>query len=134
MKINTIYTSIASAAATIGAFAFMTTVHAQGLGAGALEQVGTASGIGGKTPGEASEQLPVIIGNLVQAFISILGVLFLVLIIYGGWLWLTARGEADRVEKAKSTITRAIIGLLIIFSAYALTSFVISRLVTATTG
>lgn len=113
-------------------FAFISTAHAQGLGNSALEQVGKESGIGGKTPSEASEQLPVILGKLIQSFISVLGIVFIILIIYGGWLWLTARGEADRVEQAKSTITRAIIGLVIIFSAYALTSFVISRLVTAT--
>lgn len=102
------------------------TAHAQGLGADNLKK----TGLGG-TSGDDPNRLPVIVGNLVRALISVLGIIFLVLLIYAGFMWMTARGEADKVDKAKSTLIRAVIGLIIIVSAYAITGFIISRLVTA---
>lgn len=102
-------------------------VLAQGLGQDLLGK----TGVGGSTPADASNQLPVIIGNIVKAAISVLGIVFLILLIYGGFIWMTARGEADKVDRAKGTITRAIIGLIIIVSAYAISSFVVSRIITA---
>jgi hypothetical protein len=47
--------------------------------------------------------------------------------LYAGLMWMTARGDATKAEKAKDTIMRAVIGIIIIASAYAITSFVISR-------
>ncbi|HAZ29019.1 MAG TPA: hypothetical protein DCY48_04590 [Candidatus Magasanikbacteria bacterium] len=60
------------------------------------------------------------------------GLAFFVLMFYGGYLWLTARGKEDQVEKAKRVITAALIGLTIIFSAYAITYLVSSRLIQGT--
>lgn len=74
------------------------------------------------------KKLPVIVGDLIRVFIALLGLVFLLLTVYGGYLWLMARGNKEEVQKAKDTLTRAVIGLLIITSAYALSSFVISRL------
>jgi hypothetical protein len=71
-------------------------------------------------------------GRLVQIFLGLLGVIAIVLIIYGGWLYMTAQGAPDKVEKARKVLTDAIIGLLIILSAFAIATYVISRLVNAT--
>lgn len=75
----------------------------------------------------AGSSLPVIIGNVIKAALSLVGVVFLVLMIYAGIRWMTARGESKHAETAKETITRAVIGLIIVASAYAITSFVLSR-------
>jgi len=106
---------------------------AQGLGTGALQEVGSAAGIS-KTPDEAGTQLPLIVGNLVKTLITVLGVVFLVLLVYGGFLWMTARGESTQVDKAKSTLSRAVIGLIIVISSYAIATFVIAKLVVPTTA
>ena len=53
-------------------------------------------------------------------------------LIYGGYLWMTARGNEETLEKAKKIIRGSIIGIIIVFSAYAITYFVISRLEQAT--
>lgn len=63
-------------------------------------------------------------GQYMGVAISFLGVLFLIYAIYGGYLWMTAQGDAKKVEEAKDIITRAVIGLIIIVSAYAITVFV----------
>jgi amino acid permease len=56
--------------------------------------------------------------------LGLLGIIFVVLLVYAGIQWMTAEGDEVKVEKAKSTITRAIIGLGIIITAYAITYFI----------
>jgi hypothetical protein len=89
------------------------------------------TGLGGQTPSDSGNRLPVIIGGLIRAALGLLGIILVVLMLYGGFLWMTARGEATQVDKAKQTITRAVIGAIIIFSAYAITGFVIDAIVKA---
>lgn len=61
--------------------------------------------------------------NLVLSFV---GVLFLILTIVSGFRWMTARGNETEVEKAKTTLTRSVIGLIIVFGAYAISYFIVS--------
>jgi RsiW-degrading membrane proteinase PrsW (M82 family) len=58
-------------------------------------------------------------------------VVFLILIIYGGILWMTAAGNEEKVKKAKELITEALIGLVIVLAAYAISYFVLNQLVNA---
>jgi len=48
---------------------------------------------------------------------------------YGGFLWLTAMGNNERVEKGKETLIWAVLGLVVIFGAYAITSYIIDKIV-----
>ena len=73
-------------------------------------------------------ELPNMIANIIQAFLGLLGIIFLVLIIYAGYNWMTAAGEEEKVTKAKETLTRAVIGLIIIVAAYSITYFVFKSL------
>jgi hypothetical protein len=59
---------------------------------------------------------------------SIVGVLFLILMIYAGFLWMTAGGKPDQTTKAKDMMIRAIIGVIIIAAAYAITNFVFTAI------
>lgn len=78
--------------------------------------------------------LETIVGNIIQVFLGLLGVIFMALALYGGYLWMTARGNEQMVDKAKDTIKNAVIGLAIILAAYAITQFVISALIGSTTA
>ena len=80
--------------------------------------------------------LPIIIARFVQIFFGILGVLAVLLLIYGGFIWMTSQGDPDKVNKAKQIIYNAIIGLIIIFSAFAIATFILGVLrgVTGTGG
>ena len=69
-----------------------------------------------------------IIQYVVSAFLGLLGIIFLVLIIYSGFNWMTAGGDEEKVTKAKETLTRAVIGLIIITAAYSITYFVFTYL------
>lgn len=88
-----------------------------------------ADDAGYNTRGESADtELMSMISTIIQAALSFLGVIFLILMIYGGYLWMTASGNEQQVEKAKSLITAAIIGLIIVVSAYAISYFVIAKL------
>lgn len=71
------------------------------------------------------------IGTIIKGFLSLLGIVFMGYVIYAGQLWMTARGNEEQIIKAKAIIRGSIIGIIIIFAAYAITDFVISRAITA---
>ena len=70
------------------------------------------------------DSIPVTIGKIIGTALSFVGVLFLVLIIYAGLLWMTAQGNDTKIATARGIITNAVIGLIIVMSAYAITAFV----------
>ncbi|HBB37930.1 MAG: hypothetical protein UV82_C0012G0022 [Candidatus Magasanikbacteria bacterium GW2011_GWD2_43_18] len=63
----------------------------------------------------------IVIASVIQSFLVILGTLFLVYMIYAGYLILTSAGNEDRVDKGKSILRNAIIGLAIILLSYSAT-------------
>lgn len=68
------------------------------------------------------------IGRIIQIFLGFLGILAVVLIIYAGFLWMTAGGDSAKVDKAKDYIKNAIIGIVIILAAYIITSYVLTQI------
>ena len=96
--------------------------------------LGLNNGNVGTTTGMGTKDIRQTIAAIINVALSLLGIIVLVIIIYGGFLWMTAGGNDDRVGEAKKWIFGGIIGLVIILSAYAIASFVISNLVTATTS
>lgn len=65
---------------------------------------------------------------VIETALSLLGIIFLVIIIFAGYRWMTASGNEEEVKKAQEAIKRGIIGLLIVILAYAVTSFVFNAL------
>lgn len=78
----------------------------------------------------ASNDLFSLAQAIINAFLSIIGSLLLIYMLYAGYNWMTAMGDEEKVTRAKDTIKRAIIGLAIIIAAYAISVFVVSRLQT----
>jgi len=79
-----------------------------------------------KGPGE-------IIFNVIYIFLGLLGVIAVILMMYGGFLWLTAGGEENKAKQGTTILFQAAIGLLIILSAYTVTYFVLVQITTAVT-
>ncbi|OGH58698.1 MAG: hypothetical protein A2725_03310 [Candidatus Magasanikbacteria bacterium RIFCSPHIGHO2_01_FULL_33_34] len=77
---------------------------------------------------EASDSLGTISGRVINVALSMVGLMFLLLMVYAGFLWMTARGEEDQVNKAKSIIKGTVIGLVLVLSAYAITFLVAGAL------
>lgn len=70
---------------------------------------------------------------IIRVAMGLLGIVAVVIILIGGFYWMTAGGDEGRVETGKKWIFSGIIGLAIILSAYALANFVITSLLEATT-
>lgn len=61
--------------------------------------------------------------DVISVILSILGVIFIVLIIYSGLIWMTAGGSSQKVERASGMLKQAIIGLIIVVGAYGISYF-----------
>ena len=77
----------------------------------------------GRTAGTFAEKLSGALGTLIGSLLAFLGVIFLLLMIAGGLKWMTSNGEGKEVESAKNMLQAAVIGLIIVMSAYAVTAY-----------
>ena len=86
---------------------------------------GTSTGLGTK-------DIRTTVADIINVALGLLGIVAVVIVLAGGFTWMTAAGNEDKVDKAKKMIFAGIIGLAIILSAYAIARFVITSLITAT--
>ncbi len=114
------------------------TPHAQAAtGALTAEELfgGTEQGDGSDFAGAAglsSGNLVDAISSIIRVAIGFLGIIAVLIILIGGFKWMTSGGNEDKVKKAKALIFQGIIGLVIVLSSYAIASFVITSITTAT--
>ncbi|MFA4941181.1 MAG: hypothetical protein WC582_01105 [Patescibacteria group bacterium] len=87
--------------------------------------VSDAIGLGDKDPRE-------IAASVIKIALGFLGIIAVAIIILGGFKWMTAGGNEDKVEESKKLITAGIIGLIIILASWGIATFVINSLFTAT--
>lgn len=77
---------------------------------------------------QSSARADNIIGSIIKTVLSLLGIIFLILMIFSGYQWMTAGGNEDQVSQAKSRIKNAVIGVIIVIMAYAITAFIFRNL------
>ena len=98
-----------------------------------LQKVGEGrGGSEANAPYQASSDinsLAGIVSIVIQAFLGLLGIIFISYLLYAGYHWMTAQGDEKKVDKAKDTITRAVIGIIITIGAYAISYYVLEKLV-----
>jgi len=107
---------------------FSQNVSAEGLRGeitGQLNMAGKQTGLGATDPRETA-------ARIINYALGLLGTLFLVLIVYAGYLWMTAGGEEQQIEKAQGYLKNGIIGLVIVLAAVGITLFVTKYLIRAT--
>lgn len=75
----------------------------------------------------ADKPIPTLIGKVIKGALGIVGSLALVMFIYGGLVWMTSAGNEQRVKTGKDILIWATIGLVIIFTSYALVHFIIFK-------
>lgn len=73
------------------------------------------------------------VAHLIRLALGFLGIIFVVLIILAGFSWMTSGGDDEKIAKAKKMIVNAIIGLILILSAYSIVQFVLSAILTSPT-
>lgn len=78
--------------------------------------------------GEDYSSINKIIGKVINSVMGIVGSLALLMFVYGGLTWMTSSGSQEKVKKGKDILIWSAIGLVVIFSAYGITSFIINFL------
>lgn len=90
-----------------------------------ISDIGASLDLGDSSPEE-------IVVSVINWILGILALIAVVLVIYGGFLWMTASGNPDRVDKAKKILIAAVIGLVIILAAWGISVYAINILGGAT--
>jgi protein-S-isoprenylcysteine O-methyltransferase Ste14 len=90
------------------------------------ENVQTETGLGERDPRD-------IAASVINIILGFLGIVAVIIILLGGFKWMTAGGNEDKVGEAKKLITAGIIGLVIIVASFAIATFVLDSLINATT-
>ena len=91
-----------------------------------IEDIGSSVGLG-------TADLKDTVVNIIQWVLGILALVAVVMIIIGGFQWMTAAGNEERIEKAKKVISAAVIGLIIVLLAWAIVIFVAGTTANVTT-
>lgn len=76
----------------------------------------------------------VLAARIIKIFLGFMGIVFLVLIVWAGYNWMTAAGNEEKITKAKDVLTAAVIGLIIILAAYAITDYITDCVLDITSG
>ena len=92
----------------------------------------TTAGKAGLTIFGTADTLSAKVGAVLFGLISFVGVIFLVLTIYGGFLWMTAGGNTEKTKSAGAIIKNGVIGLIIVLGSYAIVTFVFSIILSGT--
>ena len=87
-----------------------------------LQDAGGKAYTGGKqtTP----KDLRYIVSNVVKMALQLVGLIMLCLMLYAGYLWMTAGGDDGKVSEAKTVIRNAVIGMILVGMSYTLVTFV----------
>jgi hypothetical protein len=76
---------------------------------------------------QLSDMLQIFV-NISIGILAISGSVALLMFFYGGFTWVTSMGNPKKIEQGKEIIVRAVIGLAIIFGAYAFVNFLIAAI------
>ena len=95
---------------------------------------GGLSNVGQAYSSSAPRDIRMTIVDIIKVVLGFLGILVTIIILFAGFKWMTAGGNEENIASAKKILTAGIIGLVIILSAYALATFIISYLSAAATG
>jgi len=88
-----------------------------------------ASGIGGQAGELAGDQtFEGAIGTIIQAILGVLGVVAVIFIIVGAVNYTVSQGDPGKVKKARDTILYAVIGLIVALLAFAIVSFILTKM------
>jgi hypothetical protein len=90
------------------------------------DNIQSTTGLGDRDPRD-------IAASVIRVILGFLGIVAVIIILLGGFKWMTAGGNEDKVGEAKKLITAGIIGLVIIVAAFAIATFVLDSLISATT-
>lgn len=118
---KTLLARVAAAGTTIGSFLLPLAAKAQFTVSDDLQSIQ----LGSKSP-------ELVVANIVNWALGVLALIAVILVLAGGFLWMTAAGNEEKIERAKKLLTAAVVGLVIILAAWGITIYALNILTTAT--
>src|SRR5680860_174243 len=111
----------------LASFLIFNTVFAIGTADVGIDQVGNDLVLGSGSPVQT-------VIKIIQVFLGLLGLVAVVIIMYGGFLWTTSGGSEEKITKAKKILRNAVICIIIILSSWGITAYILSVVISATGG
>ena len=71
------------------------------------------------------------VAKIIKIALGFLGSIAVILVVLAGFKWMTAAGNEDKIAESKKLMTAALVGLVIILLAFAITNFVINSVISA---
>lgn len=93
-----------------------------------LNNIGNELGLSQET------NVKIVVARIIRVLLGFLGIVAVLIVLYGGFQWMTAAGNEERVSSARATLTAGLIGLVIILSAYAIASYIITTILDVTSA
>ena len=87
--------------------------------------VGNTIGLGNRDP-------RLIAASVINVVLGFLGIIAVVIVLLGGFKWMTAGGNEDKIGEAKGLLSAGVIGLVIVLASWGLAQFVVNLLFNAT--
>lgn len=121
------FSKLALVAGSVAVLALPVMAQAQTTTPFSVESIGSQLGLG-------DADLKTTVLNIIRWLLGIMTLIAVVMIIYAGFVWLTAAGNEDNVDKAKKIISAAVIGLIVVLLAWAIVIFVTRSTANVTTA
>ncbi|MBU2575722.1 pilin [Patescibacteria group bacterium] len=97
-------------------------------GSDALNFLDTVAGRSGlATTKDAEGSLLETIGNIINVILGFVGIVFFIQLFWAGFRWMTSSGNEEVIKEAKGTIRTAVIGIVVVFSAFLITNFTLNQ-------
>jgi hypothetical protein len=112
-------------------FVVHATITAESTG---LQAAGTSAGLASMCADSASACVALFVGKIISIVIGFSGIVLVGYFLYSGFLWMTSGGDDKQAKQARTSLTNAVVGLVIVTASFAMANFVISQLSTAFGG
>ncbi|OGD82886.1 hypothetical protein A2165_00380 [Candidatus Curtissbacteria bacterium RBG_13_40_7] len=84
-----------------------------------------------KPLGMSTKDVRIILADLIHQAMGFLGIVFVVMILYGGFAWMISMGDEEKVKAAKNTIVSSVIGIILVITSYSIVNFIFTSLLNA---
>ncbi len=82
--------------------------------------------------GLGKQDIRITVVKIIRIFLGFLGIIAVFVVMYAGWLWMSSEGNPEQISRAKRVLSNGIVGVIIILSSFAITSFILNKLMEAT--
>ena len=104
-------------------------IDSDGSGSRLFDRMSDIAGQGGYSTDKDAASVPRIVGLIINALLSITGLIFIILTVFAGFNWMTSNGNEEKIKKSVDTLKASVIGLIVTLSAWTIWNFIFVNLI-----